>query len=94
MSERRSVNVEMQESYMRATIYYDNESYYSEICDCIESLEKSKGLHPEVAYSKESDTKGFCCIEFSGDEYSNNRDCGDFIEELIATLDIKNSSVN
>ena len=89
MIENKTVTIEMEEQYMRATIFYKDTSYQSEICDSITALQKSTGLNPEIIYRKDIEDKGFCSIEFSGDEYSSSRECGGFIENLISTLNIQ-----
>ena len=89
MLDSKRVTVEMEEQYMRATIFYNDILYQSEICDSITALQKSTGLNPEIVYRKDVNNKGFCSIEFSGDEYSSSRECGGFIENLLSSLDIK-----
>lgn len=89
MSELRTVVVTMEEGYMMAIIQYHDFEYKSEICKAIIELEKKIGVYPEVIHRRDSEKKGFCSIEFSGDEYVSSRSCGEFIEELIVNLDIK-----
>jgi|GEM_PF-490340 len=94
MATERTAVVRMEEGYMRATIKYDDTAYKSEICRTITSLEKSMDIYPEVIHRRDSEKKGFCSVEFSGDEYVSSRDCGDFIEALIAKLGIKECVVD
>ena len=89
MSSKRTAIVSMEEGYMRASIEYDDFEYKADICKAITGLEKKLDIYPEVIYRIESEKKGFCSVEFSGDEYICSRSCGDFIEELLSTLDIK-----
>ena len=89
MSKVRTAIVNMEEGYMNLTIKYDDFEYKSKICQGITRLEKKMDIYPEVIHRRDSDKRAFCSVEFSGDDYVCSRSCGDFIEELIATLDIK-----
>jgi len=89
MSSKRTAVVRMEEGYMRATIQYEDIEYKSEICQAITNLEKKLDLYPEVIHRRDSQKKGFCSVEFSGDEYVCSRSCGEFIEELISKLHIQ-----
>ena len=89
MSKVRTAIVNMEEGYMNLTIKYDDFEYKSEICKTITQLEKKMDIYPEVIHRRDSQKKGFCFVEFSGDDYVCSRSCGEFIEELIVRLDIK-----
>ena len=89
MSSKRTAVVRMEEGYMRATIQYNDTEYKSEICKVIAHLEKKLDLYPEVIHRRDNQKKGFCSVEFSGDEYICSRSCGEFIEELISELEIE-----
>ena len=89
MQEIRTAVVRMEEGYMRATIKYDNPKYKSEICRAITHIEEKMDLYPEVLHRRDSQKKGFCTVEFSGEDYICSRSCGEFIETLIAKLGIK-----
>jgi len=88
MSCSKTAVVRMEEGYMRLTIQYDDPPYKSEICKYIADLEKKLDIYPEVIHRRDSKTKWFCSIEFSGDEYICSRTCGEFIETLIHNLEI------
>ena len=86
---KKTAVVRMEEGYMRLTIEYNDPTYKSEICKSIADLEKKLDIYPEILYKKGNKETWFCSIEFSGDEYICSRTCGDFIEELLHTLNIE-----
>ena len=88
MSVNKTANVRMEEGYMRATIQYDEPSYKIEICKAVTELESSLKLYPEVIHRYDNEKKGFSTIEFSGDDYICDRNCGKFIEDLLCKLNI------
>ena len=81
--------VRMEEGYMRMTIQYEELSYKSEICKVISALEQKLDIYPEVIHRRDHEKKGFCSVEFSGEDYICSRTCGEFVEALISELDIK-----
>jgi len=89
MSEKRTAMVRMEEGYMRATIQYDDPSYKSEICKAIVEIETDLKIYPEIIHRIDSNKKGFCSVEFSGEDYICSRTCGEFVEDLLKQLDIK-----
>lgn len=89
MSNLRTAVVRMEEGYMRVTIQYDNTEYKAEISQTITQLEKSMDIYPETIHRRDGEKKGFCSVEFSGDDYVCSRSCGEFIEALISKLDIQ-----
>ncbi len=86
---KKSANVRMEEEYMRLTIEYHDPLDKTEICKNIAILEKKFDIYPEVIHRRENKENYFSSIEFSGEEYISNRSCGDFIEELLKDLNIK-----
>ena len=91
MSKFKNVIVRMEESYMTAMVEYTDLEYKLELCNIIGKIEKKMKVHPEVIYQIDSEERGSCSIEFSGDNYTCSRSCGDFIEELISRLKIEES---
>ena len=81
--------VRMEEAYMRLTIQYDDPIYKAQICKDIVGLEKKFDIYPEVIHRRDSETKYFSSVEFSGDDYMCSRTCGEFIETLIHDLGIE-----
>jgi len=91
MSEKRTATVRMEEGYMRATIQYGDPLYKSQICKAITELESDLKIYPEIIHRIDSKKKGFCSVEFSGEDYICSRTCGEFIETLMKKLEIKKS---
>ena len=91
MSKFKNMMVRMEESYMTATVEYTDLEDKRELCDIIASIEKKMNVYPEIIYQVDSEERGSCSIEFSGDNYTCSRSCGDFIEELISNLKIEES---
>ncbi len=89
MSNKKIANVRMEEGYMRLTIEYHNPLEKAEICKNVAILEQKYDIYPEVIHRRENRRDCFSSIEFSGGEYICSRTCGDFIEELLRDLDIK-----
>ena len=87
--EKRTAVIRMEEGYMQVTIRYNNPKYKSEICRTISHIEDKMNLYPEVLHRRDDQKKGFCTVEFSGDEYTHSRACGEFIEGLIRKLGIE-----
>jgi len=79
----------MEEGYMRLTLEYTHPKFKTEICKHIAELENSLNIYPEVLHRQDSDKKCFTSVEFSGDEYTCSRTCGEFIENIINGLKIK-----
>ena len=79
----------MEEGYMRLTLEYTHPKFKTEICKHIAALENSLNIYPEVLHRQDSDKKCFTSVEFSGDEYTCSRTCGEFIENIINGLKIK-----
>jgi len=89
VSEKRVATVRMEESYMQLTLEYSDAEFESSVCKSIVDLEQKLKIYPEVIHRRDKD-HGYCTIvEFSGDEYSSNRACGTFIEEVIEQLNLK-----
>jgi len=89
MSCKKTAVVRMEEAYMRLTIQYDDPTYKSKMCKDIAYLEQKLEIYPEVIHRRDSENRWSCSIEFSGDEYICSRTCGEFIEELLNTLNIE-----
>ena len=81
--------VRMEEGYMRLTLEYTDPSFKTEICKNIGNAEKSLDIYPEVLHRRDNQKKWFTSVEFSGDEYTCNRTCGEFIESIVHGLGIK-----
>ena len=92
--EKRKAVIRMEEGYMQVTIRYDNPKYKSEICRTITHIEEKMNLYTEIIHRRDNQKKGFCTVEFSGDEYTCNRSCGEFIENLILKLGIEECITN
>jgi hypothetical protein len=89
MSENVTAVVRMEEGYMRLILEYKNPEFKIEICKSIAETEMNLKIYPEVIHRRDSDKKCFTSVEFSGDDYTCDRTCGKFIEDVIKGLDIK-----
>ena len=87
----KTVIVRREEGYKSATIQYDSPEYKLEICKVITDLEQNFKLYPEVMHEEESENKSFYSVEFSGDDYTCDHSCGEFIEKMMNKLDIRES---
>ena len=81
--------VRMEEGYMRLTLEYDHPSLKTEICKFVGEAEKNLEIYPEVLHRRDSEKRCFTSIEFSGDDYTCNRSCGEFIETIVGGLGIE-----
>ena len=81
--------VRMEEGYMRLTLEYINPMFKTEICKSIAKVEKNLKMYPEVLHRYDGQKKSFTSVEFSGDDYTCDRTCGKFIDEVVHELDIK-----
>jgi len=81
--------VRMEEGYMRLTLEYMNPVFEREICKNISETERKLDIYPEVLHRRDNQKKRFTSIEFSGDEYTCNRTCGEFIENVVHGLGIR-----
>jgi hypothetical protein len=81
--------VRMEEGYMRLTLEYNSPTFKTEICKYIGEAEKNLDIYPEVLHRRDSTKKCFTSVEFSGEDYTCSRSCGDFIESVVAGLGIK-----
>jgi hypothetical protein len=79
----------MEEGYMRLTLEYNSPTFKTEICKYIGEAEKNLDIYPEVLHRRDSTKKCFTSVEFSGEDYTCSRSCGDFIESVVAGLGIK-----
>ena len=86
--------VRMEEGYMRLTLEYDHPSLKTSICKFVGIAEANLEIYPEVIHRRDSEKKCFTSIEFSGDDYTCNRACGDFIETVVDGLGIETCSQN
>ncbi|HIP42121.1 MAG TPA: hypothetical protein EYG90_06415 [Campylobacterales bacterium] len=84
----KHTTVLMEEGYMRIHIEYTNAKSRSLICDTIGEVEKEFDVTPEVLHRRIDTDGGTFSIEFSGDDYTSTRTCGEFIERLLKKLDI------
>ena len=89
MNENMSITVSMEEGYMCATIRYKESAKRATICDTIGEIENELNLLPEVMHKRDLNNGGEFLVEFSGDEYLSQRNCGEFTELLIKRLNIK-----
>jgi hypothetical protein len=89
MSENVTAIVRMEEGYMRLTLEYINPEFKIEICKEIAKIEMDLKIYPEVIHRRDSDKKCFTSIEFSGDDYTCDRTCGEFIEKVVTGLGIE-----
>ena len=89
MSNNIAAIVRMEEGYMRLTLEYVDHTFKTEICKNIAETEKSLDIYPEVLHRRDNQKKWFTSVEFSGDEYTCNRTCGEFIEKVVDKLGIK-----
>jgi hypothetical protein len=89
MLENTTAIVRMEEGYMRLTLEYINPEFKIEICKKIAKIEMDLKIYPEVIHRRDSDEKCFTSIEFSGDDYTCDRTCGEFIEKIVTELGIK-----
>ncbi len=89
MSDKRVANVRMEEAYMRLIIEYHNPVEKAEICRNVTLLEQKFDIYPEVIHRRENKKECFSTVEFSGGDYICSRTCGDFIEELLKNLNIR-----
>jgi len=94
MTTDKTATVRMEEGYMRLTLGYGDPQFKGEICQAIARLEQELEVYPEVIHRREGEERSFTSIEFSGDEYICSRTCGNFIESLIQTLEMKDAIVN
>lgn len=83
--------VRQEEGYMRLTLEYTEPEFRTDICKRIVDIEKKFDIYPEVLHRRDNEKKSFSSIEFSGEDYTCNRTCGEFIETLMKKLDIKES---
>ncbi len=81
--------VRMEEGYMRLTLEYMNPIFKTEICKNIAKVEKILNIYPEVLHRYDGQTKCFTSVEFSGDDYICDRTCGEFIDEVMHGLGVK-----
>ncbi|HHD82402.1 MAG TPA: hypothetical protein ENK94_04340 [Campylobacterales bacterium] len=93
MKQEHKACVRMEEGYMRATIDYSDLSYKSKITQAITSVEQRLDVHPEVINRKDDEVSGYLTVEFSGDDYTCNRNSGEFITKLLDELDISECAV-
>jgi len=89
MTDNVTAIVRMEEGYMRLTLEYMNPIFKTEICKSIAGVEQSLNIYPEVLHRYDGQKKCFTSVEFSGDDYTCDRTCGKFIDELVHRLGIK-----
>ena len=88
MLHNRCATVKMEEGYMRVSIEYTEPTCRSIICDTIGEVEKELDVYPEVIHRRVGKESGTFSVEFSGEDYICTRTSGEFIEKLLAKLDI------
>ena len=81
--------VRMEEGYMRLTLEYMNPMFKTNICKNIAKVESNLKMYPEVLHRYDSEEKCFTSVEFSGDDYTCDRTCGEFIDEVVQGLGIQ-----
>jgi len=89
MSNNVTAVVRMEEGYMRLTLEYINPEFKIEVCRSISNIEMNLKIYPQVLHRRDSDEKCFTSVEFSGDDYTCDRTCGEFIDTIFRELDIK-----
>jgi hypothetical protein len=89
MSENVTAIVRMEEGYMRLTLEYKSPEFKMEVCKNIAELEADLKIYPEVLHRRDSDEKSFTSVEFSGEDYTCDRTCGEFIDKVIRKFGIK-----
>ena len=89
MLQDKCATIKMEEGYMRMTVEYTELSSRSIICDKIGEVEQEMKVFPEVIHRRLTDSTGAFNIEFSGEEYVCQRTAGEFAENVLKKLDIK-----
>jgi len=89
MSKDRTARVMMEEEYMTLVVEYKNKQDRSTICDNIGNIEEKYDVHPEVIHQRLKDGGGNFSIEFSKEIYTNSRIPGEFIEDVLKSLNIE-----
>jgi len=89
MSNDRSARVMMEEEYMTLVVEYKNKQDRATVCDSIGQIEEKYDVHPEVIHQRAKDGGGSFSVEFSKEIYTNSRIPGDFIEDVLKSLNIE-----
>jgi len=89
MNQDRHARVMMEEEYMTLVIDYTDNNDRTIICDKIAQAEHDFDVHPEVVHKREKDGGGSFTIEFSKDIYTHSRIPGEFIENVLHSLNIE-----